>query len=52
MEDKTDNTNDKPDVSASDPDTELAQMTDKWKRALADSENARKRADMAQLDGR
>lgn len=42
----------KTDVSASDTDAELAQLTDKWKRALADAENARKRADMAQLDGR
>ena len=60
MEDKTDKINDTPnesateapDVSAPDSHTELAQLTDKWKRALADAENARKRADLAQLDGR
>lgn len=60
MEDKTDKINDVPDetateapeVSALDPDAQLEQLTDKWKRALADAENARKRADMAQLDGR
>lgn len=30
----------------------LAVLTDKWKRALADAENARKRADVARLEGR
>lgn len=30
---------------------EIAELTDKWKRALADAENARKRADIARLDG-
>jgi molecular chaperone GrpE len=29
----------------------LAELTDKWKRALADAENARKRADFARIDG-
>jgi len=60
VEDKTDKINDKsveptteaPDVSVPDTRAELSQLTDKWKRALADAENARKRADMAQLDGR
>lgn len=60
MEDKADKINDTPnvsatetpDASASGPSAELEQLTDKWKRALADAENARKRADMAQLDGR
>ena len=31
---------------------EIAELTDKWKRALADAENARKRADAARMDGR
>ncbi len=31
---------------------EIAALTDKWKRALAEAENARKRADAARLDGR
>lgn len=34
-----------------DLETELASLTDKWKRALAEAENARKRADAARLDG-
>ncbi|HEY9040140.1 MAG TPA: nucleotide exchange factor GrpE [Roseovarius sp.] len=34
------------------PDEEIAFLTDKWKRALADAENARKRADAARADGR
>lgn len=60
MEDKTDkidetsneSATEAPDVSVSEANVELEQLTDKWKRALADAENARKRADMAQLDGR
>lgn len=35
-----------------DPSVELAALTDKWKRALADAENARKRADVARMEGR
>lgn len=31
---------------------ELEELTDKWKRALADAENARKRADAARFAGR
>ncbi|MFW8637415.1 nucleotide exchange factor GrpE [Cribrihabitans pelagius] len=36
------------------PDTgaEISQLTDKWKRALADAENARKCASAARLEGR
>lgn len=33
-------------------DAELEVLTDKFKRALADAENARKRADAARVDGR
>lgn len=33
-------------------DAEIACLTDKWKRALADAENARKRADMSRAEGR
>ena len=35
------------------PDMEIAltDLTDKWKRALADAENARKRADRARIEG-
>ncbi len=40
------------DSMAHDRDAELAQLTDKWKRALAEAENARKRADAARRDGR
>ncbi|CUI01782.1 nucleotide exchange factor GrpE [Leisingera aquaemixtae] len=31
---------------------EIAGLTDKWKRALADAENARKRAELARTEGR
>ena len=34
-----------------DPDKRLEALTDKWKRALAEAENARKRADLARMDG-
>lgn len=34
-----------------DPVIALDKLTEKWKRALADAENARKRADLARLDG-
>ena len=50
-EDTGDTVSDKLDA-APDPGIELAELTDKWKRALADAENARKRADAARLDGR
>ena len=33
-------------------DLELELLKDKWKRALAEAENTRKRADVARLDGR
>ena len=33
-------------------DAEIAALTDKWKRALAEAENVRKRADASRLDGR
>lgn len=36
---------------APDPSIALEELTDKWKRALADAENARKRADFARIDG-
>ncbi|MGJ5620083.1 nucleotide exchange factor GrpE [Sulfitobacter sp. MF3-043] len=39
-------------TAAPDPEVDLAVLTDKWKRALAEAENARKRADAARLDGR
>lgn len=32
--------------------SEIASVTDKWKRALADAENARKRAGTARIEGR
>jgi len=32
-------------------DAEIAALTDKWKRALAEAENARKRADASRLEG-
>lgn len=48
----------RPDDAASEsietvPDSKIAldELTDKWKRALADAENARKRADIARIDG-
>ncbi|AUJ65603.1 nucleotide exchange factor GrpE (plasmid) [Aestuarium zhoushanense] len=34
------------------PEAEIARLTDKWQRALADAENARKRADMSRAEGR
>ena len=44
-----------PDPTHTDTDTDpviaLDKLTEKWKRALADAENARKRADLARLDG-
>ena len=45
-------TSDEPDAAAPDPKAELVVLTDKWKRALADAENARKRAEAARFDGR
>ncbi|MCK8484263.1 nucleotide exchange factor GrpE [Aliiroseovarius sp. S2029] len=33
-------------------EAEIAHLTDKWKRALADAENTRKRADMSRAEGR
>ena len=41
-----------PATGAVDRDAEIAALTDKWKRALAEAENARKRADASRLDGR
>jgi molecular chaperone GrpE len=41
-----------PDATTPDKSAELAALTDKWKRALAEAENARKRADAARLEGR
>lgn len=60
MEENKDTINQSTDEPASDnpgaaiPDqaAELEVLTDKWKRALAEAENARKRADAARLDGR
>lgn len=44
---------DQPDLTMEEPDqNNLEVVTDKWKRALAEAENARKRADMARFDGR
>lgn len=40
------------DVATPDRTAELAELTDKWKRALAEAENARKRGDAARFDGR
>ncbi len=40
------------DAPPSDLEAELAELTDKWKRAMADAENARKRANAAHQDGR
>ena len=45
-------TPDDPKAAPRDPEAELEVLTDKWKRALAEAENARKRADVARLDGR
>lgn len=49
-----DTVTEKPETEADGADLkkELNVLTDKWKRALADAENARKRADVARLDGR
>jgi len=41
-----------PEVAAPNRAAELEELTDKWKRALAEAENARKRADAARFDGR
>ena len=43
---------DEPELDAPDWEKEREALTDKWKRALADAENARKRADAAIVDGR
>ncbi|WP_299748581.1 nucleotide exchange factor GrpE [uncultured Boseongicola sp.] len=45
-------TSDEPEVTTRDPDAELEVLTDKWKRALAEAENARKHANAARIDGR
>ena len=42
---------DEPREAAPALEAELEALTDKWKRALAEAENARKRADLARLDG-
>lgn len=34
------------------PKAEIARLTDKWKRALADAENTRKRAEISRAEGR
>jgi molecular chaperone GrpE len=39
-------------VEETNPDVEIERLTDKWKRALADSENARKRADASLAEGK
>ena len=41
-----------PATEVAEKDARIADLTDKWKRALAEAENARKRADMSRLDGR
>ena len=41
-----------PDATTPNKSAEVAELTDKWKRSLAEAENARKRADAARLDGR
>lgn len=43
---------DEPKATTQDPEAELEVLTDKWKRALAEAENAHKRADVTRLDGR
>lgn len=43
---------DDPDTVTRDPEAEIEVLTDKWKRALAEAENARKRANAAHQDGR
>lgn len=40
------------DEAVDDATHEIAAVTDKWKRALADAENARRRADAARAEGR
>ena len=47
LERTADAATDKPSV-----DDEISCLTDKWKRALADAENARKRAEVARTEGR
>lgn len=42
----------KPNAEGESPEAEIARLTDKWQRALADAENARKRADMSLAEGR
>lgn len=39
-------------MAAGDGDAELRRLKDKWQRALAEAENARKRADVARAEGR
>lgn len=41
-----------PTGTKTDAQAEIAHLTDKWKRALAEAENARKRADAARMEGR
>ena len=50
-EDRPDDTVAESSDTVPDPKIALEELTDKWKRALADAENARKRADLARLDG-
>ena len=40
-----------PVTEISEKNAEIAALTDKWKRALAEAENARKRADASRLEG-
>ena len=41
-----------PDATTPNKSAEVAELTDNWKRSLAEAENARKRADAARLEGR
>ncbi|RKF13542.1 nucleotide exchange factor GrpE [Roseovarius spongiae] len=41
-----------PAATETDAQAEIDRLTDKWKRALAEAENARKRADAARIEGR
>lgn len=41
-----------PKADETNPEAEILRLTDKWKRALADAENARKRADASRTEGR
>lgn len=50
-EDQPDQTTSEREDTGPDPKIALEELTDKWKRALADAENARKRADLARMDG-